>query len=193
MNCSIIIPVRPPEEGKSRLADALAAHDRAALVETMFRHVLRVAVATVGPAQVHVVSRSPVLLAQATAQGCNAVRETAAGLNPALEQAARSVPKDRPLLALSADLPLLDRDDLFEMIAELAEAEAVLATDRAGVGTNALLLARPQLLPYAFGEHSRRVHERAAAVLGLRFCLFRRSGLAADLDLPEDLALLSAA
>lgn len=193
MNCSIVIPVRPPFEGKTRLAGALCRNERSALVERMFRHVLDVAASTVRPANVHVVSRSPVLLALAAARGCHAIRETAVGLNPALEQAAGSAPTDRPLLALSADLPLLDRDDLAAMMGELAEADVVLASDRPGIGTNALLLARPRLLAYAFGEDSRRRHEDAAAVRGLGFRLFRRSSLAADLDLPEDLALLSAA
>ena len=35
MTCSIIVPVRPPREGKTRLASALAPLQRAALIEWM--------------------------------------------------------------------------------------------------------------------------------------------------------------
>lgn len=183
MTLRIVIPVRPLGEGKSRLGPALDPAARAALAERMFRHVLDVA-QQFGPTWV--VSRDPVLLALSA----QPVSETGHGLNPALDQAAAALAGEGPVLALSADLPLLAPDDLAVMAALLDEADVIAAPDRAGTGTNALLLARPELIPYLFGEGSLAAHRAAARQRGLRFASCERAGLATDIDRPEDLALL---
>ena len=221
MSLSIIIPVRPPGEGKSRLAPALAPAARAMLVERMFRHVLHVA--TQVTAQCYVVSRSAFLRDLAVAAGAHAVAETGIGLNKALAEASALVDPDLPVLALSADLPLLTPADLtfyrhagldpasrakgavawgsgcrvepgMTMSGEQQSirdtADVIAATDRAGTGTNALLLRRPGLIDYAFGEGSLARHRANAAAAGLSFAVMRRAGLSADLDQPGDLALL---
>ena len=64
-------------------------------------------------------------------------------------------------------------------------------SDRTGTGTNALLLARPGLIPYRFGEGSLAAHRAAAEANGLRFAICERAGLATDIDQPEDLAVFS--
>ncbi|MBN8839629.1 MAG: 2-phospho-L-lactate guanylyltransferase, partial [Sphingomonadales bacterium] len=153
--------MRPPGEGKSRLAPALAPAARAMLVERMFRHVLHVA--TQVTAQCYVVSRSAFLRDLAVAAGAHAVAETGIGLNKALAEASALVDPDLPVLALSADLPLLTASDL----AALGGADVIAATDRAGTGTNALLLRRPGLIDYAFGEGSLARHRANAVAAGL--------------------------
>lgn len=183
MTVRIVVPMRPLTEAKSRLGGALAPQARAALALGMFRHVLDVAQRF---APTHVVSRDPALLAMAA----QPLREAGQGLNPALEQAAAQLDGAEPVLALSADLPLLAADDLQAMATLLDGADVVAAPDRAGTGTNALLLARPGLIAYAFGEGSLAAHRAAAAASGLRFALCERAGLATDIDRPEDLALL---
>jgi 2-phospho-L-lactate/phosphoenolpyruvate guanylyltransferase len=190
MTCEIVIPVQPPAEGKSRLVPVLDAPARAALVERMFRHVLAVAVASVPAAQVRVVSRSPALLNLAEASGALAVHEQSRGLNPALEQASALCDPVLPLIALSADLPLLDPADIASMIAALERADVIAATDRAGGGTNALLLRRPGLITYAFGDGSLARHRAFAEQAGHRFEVVQRPGLSSDIDEPADLALL---
>lgn len=188
--CQIVIPVQPPEEGKSRLAPVLDAPARAALVEGMFRHVLAVAVRSVPAAQVRVISRSSLLLEIAEASGALAVREQSRGLNPALEQAAALCDLDLPLLLLSADLPLLDPTDIAAMAAALENSDVIAAGDRADSGTNALLLRRAGLIAYAFGEASLVRHRVLAERGGHRFGVVRRHGLSSDIDEPDDLARL---
>lgn len=183
MSLRIIVPMRPLAEAKSRLGAALAPQARAALALGMFRHVLDTAQRF---APTHVISRDPALLALAA----QPLREVGRGLNPALEQAAAQLGGPEPILALSADLPLLSADDLQAMLGLLGEADVVAAPDRAGTGTNALLLTRPGRIAYAFGEGSLAAHRAAAAANGLRFALCERAGLATDIDRPEDLALL---
>ncbi len=183
MTLRIIIPVRPLGEGKSRLGSALAPTARASLTEWMFRHVLGTA-EQCGPTWT--VSRDPALLALSA----RAVHEAEHGLNRALEQASAGLEGNGPVLALSADLPLLALDDLEAMAALLVEADVVAAPDRAGSGTNALLLARPRLIRYCFGEASLAAHRAAADANGLRFATYECAGLATDIDRPDDLAML---
>lgn len=185
----IVIPVRTLISGKTRLAAALDPQARQALIGRMFRHVLRCALSA-GPTTV--VSRDPSLLALAQQMGARAVVEAGEGLNPALEQVARTMPHDQPLLALSADLPLLRDDDLAALLRALGQAAIVAAPDRSGSGTNALLLARPQSIAYAFGNDSLKAHRSASSAARLPFATVAREGLASDIDLPGDLALLGA-
>lgn len=183
MSLRIVIPVRPLGQGKTRLSPILSSPARAELARAMFAHVLGVARQL---APVHVISRDADVLALAQ----HPLRELGEGLNPALEQAARELGGDRPVLALSADLPLLSAQDLAAMVALLDEADVIAAPDRAGRGTNALLLARPGLIAYRFGPDSLSAHRGAATAAGLRFTCCERPGLASDVDRPEDLALL---
>jgi 2-phospho-L-lactate guanylyltransferase len=184
----IVIPARAPQLGKSRLADALAPTEREALAMRLFQHVVGTAMAARPGTAVHVVSSSPELLARAEALGANGLAEQGEGLNEALEQASRALGGEDPILTLSIDLPLLEAADVAAMLAQ--EADVACATDEAGEGTNALLLRRPGLIPYAYGPGSLAAHRAAAAARGLSFAEVRRPGLARDLDLPADLALL---
>lgn len=192
MTCQIVIPIRPPEEGKSRLASMLDPLARAALVEDMFCHVLGVAVAAVPAAQIYVVSRSPLLLNHAEQCGARPVREESSGLNPALEQVATLCDSKLPILTLSADLPLLAPVDIAAMLEALDQTDVVAAADYAGRGTNALLLRKPRLIAYAFGPNSLVRHHAATEAASLRFIAISRHGLAFDVDLPADLSLINA-
>lgn len=183
MTLRIVVPMRPLSEAKSRLGAALSPAARAALARGMFEHVIDVAQSL---APTFVVSRDLGLLARAM----HPVHETGHGLNPALEQAVAQLDGTGPVLALSADLPLLGRADLEAMVAMLDQADVIAAPDRAGTGTNALLLSRPGLIPYAFGEGSLAAHRAGAGQADLRFAQCDRPGLASDIDRPEDLALL---
>ncbi len=188
MNLTVVIPVRPPEEGKTRLASALSTADRARLTLAMFDHVLRTVLDVVPPADCRVISRSLAVLNAARARGAVALVEAGAGLNAALTQASASV-SHGPILSLSSDLPFLAPDDIVAMTAAPRNA-VVIAGDTAGDGTNALWMARPALIPYCYGTASLAAHCAAARCAGLEFSVIRRPGLACDIDLPEQLASL---
>lgn len=188
----ILIPVRPVEEGKSRLASRLPPHQRAALNQRFFDHVAALCCDFVAPAQVIVVSRSAALRQQALAMKMQALEEAGSGLNQALEQGARLAAEQGagPLLALATDLPDLARDDLVALVEVGRKADIAIAPDLAGEGTNALLMARPGLIPYHYGLQSLQAHRRLAADAGLSVCLVERPGLARDVDTPADLGKL---
>lgn len=184
MTLRLVLPARPPREGKQRLAAVLSADERETLNRAFFERTLSIACAVLPPASILVVSRSDELLARATARGAEPLRETGTGLNAALEQAAAHV-GSAALLSLSCDLPLLDAADLEAMLAE--SAQVVLASDRAGTGTNALLVRPAGAIPYLYGPESAAAHREAAGILP--FASIQRPGLACDIDMPDDLAL----
>lgn len=186
MTLSVIVPIKPFGEGKTRLSGVMDAAARARLAERMFRHVVGIA-GIVGQTTV-VGQHMPVLHRDE-----RFVADAGEGLNAALDQAALTVRTDTPVLVLFADLPLLCRDDLLEMSALLGQADVIAAADRHERGTNALLLARPGLIPYAFGTDSLARHRDLAKARALRFASVRRPGLATDIDTPADLSSLPAA
>ena len=59
-----------------------------------------------------------------------------------------------------------------------------------GFGTNAALLAPPDILPLKFGEPSFDNHLLAARSAGLSPVVVRLPGIGLDIDAPEDLRLL---
>ena len=66
----------------------------------------------------------------------------------------------------------------------------VMAPDHTGHGTNALLLAPPQLIAPRFGPESFRTHLRAAHAAGTTPQIVRSPGLEYDIDEPADLQRL---
>ena len=189
------VPVKTLRAAKSRLEPALAPAERAGLVETLLARALRVLARSGVIAASAVVSPDPRALAIATAAGAAALQQTTGGLNEALDQArawALAGGADT-LLVLLGDLPLLQSADITAM-AEIAADPVhggpvvVLAPDRHGHGTNALLLHPPETLPFYFGIDSYARHYQAAARGGAEIMVYRSAGTAFDLDTPGDLA-----
>ena len=189
MTVWIIIPVRPFDEGKSRLADVLPPVEREAFNKRMFTHVLRVATKVVAPEYSIVVSRSPEARDMARSAGVGFVEEQEDSLNAALTQASGYVQKRgaSSVLSLSTDLPSLEADDIRALLdAAKGGSICVIAPDHAGLGTNALLLSPPSAIPYLYGDNSASAHRRTAEMAGLRVAFVRRPGLAHDIDTEQD-------
>lgn len=187
MNIWAVLPVKPAEEGKSRLAASLSGSQRQHLNRWLFRHTLGIVCTLIPPERVIVISRDSTLLGIAAGAGTQALTEHGDGLNEALTQAAQLPPPGAAVLALSVDLPNLTADDLQTMLS--LPGQIVIAPDRAGQGTNALLTRPAGLIPYRFGEDSFNRHRDEAARAGLAVNIISRPGLAFDLDMPEDLPL----
>lgn len=186
----IIIAVRPPEEGKSRLSPVLAPAQRAELNRRLFAHVAGVCRAFAGPDQCIVVSRSRELLDEARELGMTAVMERGSTLPGALAQGMEvaAAQGDGPVLTIATDLPRLSPSDLAAMADAAHGVDVVIAPDWTGQGTNALLLARPGLIPCRHGPDSCAAHVAEADRAGFRHALVKLPGLARDIDTPEDLA-----
>lgn len=184
----LLLAVRPPAEGKSRLGGALSEGDRISLNYSMFRHVFSVVSEVFPPSHIIVVSRSPELLEEVRAYGADPLIETGSGLNAALEQGARhAIARGaEALAAISSDLPSLTAEDVRALIE--APVPVAIATDRLHQGTNALAMRPPGAIPFRFGVDSLAAHLEAARGAGLQAQVIERPGLARDIDTPADLA-----
>jgi 2-phospho-L-lactate guanylyltransferase len=189
-----IVPVKPLRRGKSRLASALSEDERTQLNQFLLEHTLTTLADIEEVEQVLVISRDPAALSVAREHGARTVREHGAPkLNTALQRATvvAQVYATRGVMVLPADLPLLTREDIQAVIERAKDPPVVvIAPDRHGSGTNALLISPSGLIEYDFGENSFKRHCERAKAAGARLEVLQLPSLALDLDLPEDLALL---
>lgn len=186
MACWIIIPVKEPSASKTRLAGALTADARIALMRAMLHHVAATAMAARNVAQVCLVGPSRFGLPDDTplladpGQGLNAAVQSA--LSEAATGGATRV------VIVAGDLPGLTVQEL-ELLAAAPTRAAAIAPDRHGVGTNALSLPLPDAkgFSFAFGPDSFALHRAEADRLGLPIETISSPGLARDIDEPADL------
>lgn len=193
MSVFAVVPVKDLREAKSRLRSILGPEARATLALRMMDHVLS-AVRDAGVEDVSVVSPDRTVLDLASKHGATPLLQQGRGLNPALEEGRRWAMERgaSALLVLPADLPLLEPDDVRELLNETEEGSSVtIAPDDARSGTNALLLHPPDALPFLFGPDSFEEHLRAARKRGLGVRIVEQPNLAFDLDTRKDLARLS--
>jgi len=186
----LIIPVKPFDQAKSRLAAVLPDPERVALSAQLLEHTLRVATGTSLFEQIVVVSHDSAALAVAARFGAVRLVETLAGLNAAATQAcnhANAAGADAVLL-LPSDLPRLCAEDLQEVVDAFSSHSptVVLAPSRDG-GTNALMFPLPAPFTLAFGANSHHTHRILASAAGCTVVEVHRATLAFDLDSPADL------
>ena len=188
---AVVIPVRTFEGAKSRLGAVLDAEERRDLVERLLRRTVSAALATPGVVDVVVVSPDPEVLAIAVAAGARPLAQRSRGLNPALQEARAAIAADR-LLILPADLPTVAAGDLGQVLAagdRAGNPSVVLAPDRHGRGTNALLLTPPEVIDPAFGGDSRAAHAWLASSADADYAEIPGI-LGLDLDTADDLLLV---
>jgi len=189
-----IVPVKPLRQGKSRLAGTLNEDQRTALNRSLLQHTLETLSELREVDGVLVVSRDPNVLTVARSHGARTVQENGQSqLNTALKRATivAQVYATRGVLVLPADLPLISKDDILELIKRAGDSPVVvIAPDRHRRGTNALLISPPGLIEYDFGENSFQRHCERAKKAGARLEVVELPSLALDLDVPEDFDLI---
>ena len=190
-----IVPVKPLRYGKSRLAEVLTSDERTDLNRRMLAHTLDTLTAIPEIEHVLVVSRDQAALALAREYGARTVQENGSPhLNVALARAT-VVAKNyatRGVLIIPADLPLITPEDVRVMLERAVNPPVVVvAPDRRRDGTNALLVCPTGLIEYEFGPGSFQHHCERAQNAGARLEICDLPSLALDMDLPEDLELVS--
>lgn len=200
---AVVIPVRGLEGAKSRLGEVLDAEERRELVELLLRRTVAVARVAPGVDVVAVVSPDPAALAAARSSGALAIAQHTAGLNHSIVEARESLRgRAERLVVLPGDLPGVSADDVAALLlaADMAPGAeggtpasrrgiVVLAPDRHGRGTNALVLDPPDVIDPAFGSDSRAAHAARAAEAGAAYVEVR-DRLEIDVDTPDDLLLV---
>jgi 2-phospho-L-lactate guanylyltransferase len=91
------------------------------------------------------------------------------------------------------DLPLVTAVDVTALTALSRPDTAVIAPDRHGSGTNALVLQPADGLRFAFGAHSLQRHIAAAQARGWSVQRYDQPRMAFDLDTADDLRALAEA
>ena len=189
-----IVPVKPLRRGKSRLASTLSEEERTELNRSLLQNTLKTFANLKEVEEVLVISRDPQALSIARQYGARTVREDGQPeLNTALRRATviAQVYATRGVLVLPADLPLVTPDDVLTLIEHAGDPPAVvIAPDRHGTGTNALLISPAGLIEYDFGDNSFQRHCQRAREAGARLEIVNLPTLGLDLDLPEDLELV---
>ncbi len=194
MNLWAIVPFKNLHASKSRLDGALTSEERMAVSRDLLTRTLGLLVSAPAVVRTLLVSQDSEALALGATLGAIPVVEAAPpDLNRAVSQAAAQAAAGgaTAVLVLPADLPLLTGGDI-EWLCERAKQPpvVVLAPDRRGDGTNALLLSPPGLIEYAFGAGSYHRHRELAKQAGARVEVCDLPSLALDIDLVEDLDLL---
>jgi len=199
----IIVPVKPFNEGKSRLAACISPQQR----HTLNRELLTRTLTAINQAQLDaellVVSRDKNALAAAKRAGSRALAEESQPcspndtdsepqLNAALTQAASYAATHgaTKVLVLPTDMPNLTAEDVRTMASPSnRDPQIIIAPSRDG-GTNALLLQPAHAIPFAFGRDSFQRHKHLAAKAGIPVQVVESDSLLFDIDLPEDYRLV---
>jgi len=193
-----VVPVRGLVGGKTRLAGTLGAEMREALTRRMLRGVVDAALDSGRIDAVAVISPDAAALAFAAALNPRVVPIVQSPAAPGLDAAA-DAGRDwangtgaAAMLVLFGDLPLLTAGDVAGLLDD--DAPVVLAPDRHGAGTNALVLrlavtgAGAFRFQYGAGSYAR--HRAEGGRLDLVVATRVAPGTADDLDTPADWARL---
>ncbi len=199
----IIVPVKPFNEGKSRLAACISPEERRALNRELLTRTLAAINQAHLDAEILVVSRDKCALAAANRAGSLALAEESQPcsqadtdsepqLNAALTQAARYAATHgaTKVLILPTDMPNLTAEDVRTMATPGNRAPQITIAPSRDGGTNALLLQPAQAIPFAFGRDSFQRHQRLAADAGIPVHIIESDSLLFDIDLPEDYLLV---
>lgn len=194
MRIVALIPVKSLEHVKSRLSETLDLAHRIQLIEETLRRLVHVLRAEPRVERIVVVTRDASVAEWMHSRAIDVVSEQGHGLNLALMEARAAITPCAALLILPADVAAVSSHDVAALIdaAETAAYPAVvIAPDRHGHGTNALLLHPPSAIDFLFGPDSFHLHIAAAEQSGAQVCIYRSESLGLDLDLPEDYDLYS--
>ena len=189
MTIEAVVALKTLSQSKRRLSAVLNDEQRSDLVEAMAQDVLSCLMRHPEIEAVHVVCGEG-WTRDVLPEGPLVVWQEAEshdhGLIAAYEMVAARTGAER-LLFIHADLPFLGQEDISAVISASLDHHAVFSPDFTETGTNAVLRWRHQSLPLCFGKDSFARHQQAAKAAETRWRVVRASGVARDVDEPEDL------
>jgi 2-phospho-L-lactate guanylyltransferase len=184
---AVLVPVKPPAVGKSRLAGLDGDAARRRLAESFAQDTVLACLRASTVRQVLVVTDDAQFSYVLSALGCTAIPDGVSGdLNGTLRQAASEARRRWPDLvpvAVCADLPALRTDDLDELLGGLDTTGPSFVPDAAGVGTTLYVADHDEFDPH-FGPESRAAHLAS----GARELADAPASVRRDVDDPADLA-----
>jgi 2-phospho-L-lactate guanylyltransferase len=187
-----IIPVKPLQASKTRLAHLLTASERADLMRRFLQNALLTLNCVPAIGRVLLISSDTEVLSLARKYGAMTIaEEKAQGLNKAVTRAARYAhcQKASGILILPADLPFMQTADIERMVEVVRGGNGrimAICTDDRQDGSNALLLAPPAAFTFHYGRGSFHQHLQEATRLGYTTHIVSTPGLQFDLDTEAD-------
>lgn len=162
----VVVPVKPPAFGKSRLV-GLTDPLRRALAEAFALDTTSACLAAEQVAQVLVVTDDAAIAQRFAELGCGSVPDgDSSGLNAALRQAAAEAQRRWPDLvpvAVLADLPALRAQDLDDALAAVVRGGPSVVVDADGTGTTLYTAPYAEFDPF-FGPDSAHAHQVVGAL-----------------------------
>ena len=194
MNVAALLPVKGFHNAKQRLSPLLSRSAREVLAETMFRDVLRQVRLARGLVRTFVVTGDDKVAAIAASAGAEVIRENGEnGETSAVDFARLELKRAgcEAVLIIPADMPLLRAQDLEAVLAQVPvdalPPYALLVPSHDQRGTNALLLAPPDVIQLRFGYDSFTFHLSQVTAQGLAARFVENEHIALDIDEPQDL------
>ena len=194
MKVSALIPVKGFRNAKQRLSPLLDAADRELFAEVMFRDVLKQVLKAQGVAETFVVTGDDRVAEIATRLGAELIREKAERSETDAVDFARLELKQlgrEAVLVIPGDLPLVRSGDIEAVLAQIPNGAsppfALLVPSHDRMGTNALLLAPPDIIKLRFGYDSFSYHMSQVSAQGLPVRFIENEHIALDIDEPKDL------
>lgn len=194
MKVSALLPVKGFRNAKQRLSPLLGAADREHLAEAMFRDVLREVTRARGLEATFVVTGNDKVAEIAAAMGAAVIHEPAeTGETGAVDFARLELKRAgcEAVLILPGDMPLMHASDIEQVLAQVPNGAtapfALLVPSHDRLGTNALLLAPPDVIRLRFGYDSFTYHLSQVSARGLPLRFFENEAIALDIDEPQDL------
>jgi 2-phospho-L-lactate guanylyltransferase len=191
----VILPVKPFDDAKERLATGLAAEQRRLIAEAMVRDVIAALSRAKEVDGIVVVSAEPKLKEIAGDVADAIIPDARTGHSDAAKAGvawAIENEYDRVVM-IPGDCPLLDAEELDALIMRTRadEIEFAVIPDRMGTGTNGLVISPPDAVEPSFGPGSRQRHIAMGLAASRRTAEHEVPSLALDLDTAEDLMELA--
>lgn len=164
---TVLVPVKPPALGKSRLAE-MPDETRIALATAFARDTITSALRCTRAAEVLVVTDDFRFAGIAAQMGCAVLPDGVQGdLNGSLVQAAHEAARRWPsyaIAAVCADLPALTSEDLDAALAAVPADSPAFVADALGTGTTMYAAPSVDLFTPEFGGNSCARHTAAGAL-----------------------------
>ena len=192
----ILVPVKNLSTAKQRLASVLEQTIRTELAQAMLFDVLEVLATWTHRPAVSIVTSDPFAISLARRFCFDVIPDTAnRSETDAIEMATR-VCEARGIgstLVIPGDIPLIQSEELEQILKSAPTEGSVLAPAADGRGTNAAFRRPAGLFPLRFGNDSFKPHLAAARSTGKACVVLSLPGIALDVDSPSDLRQLAQA
>ena len=185
-----VVPVKPLNDGKSRLIDVLSERQRQALSLMLLNRVINCVKGVKDSIHLWIVGGDATVQALCAKHGVVCLNELGDDLNSTLYkgfQKAFEINADVAMY-IPADLPMLETQDLTDLIhSSEGLSRLVLCQAESDGGTNALLVPKDMMafMPQ-LGDNSFLKHIQIAQVNSWRFSFCNAPGMTFDLDTPRD-------